>query len=219
MKCANHPLVDSTAYCGQCGRSLCNDCKREIRGMIYCEACLAARVQNPILGTGPGPSPGVALALGFIPGVGAAYNGQVAKGLIQVVIFITLWALAQRVDAVGWAVAAFWIYLIIDSYQTAKAKCAGQPAPEWFGMGELKMTPPIGAGILIVLGALFLLDNLGIHVFQHVDKFWPVLLIAAGLFILQRRLGGGKPNPPAGPTPPSPSGGGGPTNIPGSQGL
>ncbi len=219
MKCANHPAVDSTAYCGQCGRSLCNDCKREVRGMIYCEACLATRVQNPILGTGAGPSPGVALALGFIPGVGAAYNGQVAKGLVQVVIFITLWALAQRVDAVGWAVAAFWIYLIIDSYQTAKAKCAGQPAPEWFGLGELKMTPPIGAGILIVLGALFLLDNLGIHIFQHVDKFWPVLLIAAGLFILQRRLGGGKPKPPSGPAPPPEVGGGGPTNIPGPQGL
>ena len=109
---------------------------------------------------------------------------------------------------------------IIDSYQTAKAKCAGQPAPEWFGLGELKLTPPIGAGILILLGALFLLDNLGIHIFEHVDKFWPVLLIAAGLFILQRRLGGGKP--PAPPSAPTPSGGsaaGGPTNIPGPQGL
>jgi hypothetical protein len=222
MKCANHPLVDATAYCGQCGRSLCNDCKREVRGMIYCEACLASRLTGSVLGPTTGPSPGVALALGFIPGVGAAYNGQVAKGLVQVLIFITLWALAQRVDALGWAVAAFWVYLVIDSYQTAKAKCAGQPAPEWFGLGELKMTPPIGAGILIALGGLFLLDNLGIHVFRQVDKFWPVLLIAVGLLILQRRMSGGRrPPPPMPPSGPGPSGGTGegPTNIPGPQGL
>ncbi len=33
-----------------------------------------------------GPSPGLAFLLGLIPGVGAIYNGQYAKGLIHVVI-------------------------------------------------------------------------------------------------------------------------------------
>lgn len=218
MKCVNHPSVDSVAFCGQCGRPLCGACRHEVRGMAYCENCLAVRLQSPvlppILGPGAGPSPGAALLLGFIPGVGAAYNGQVVKGLIQVLIFISLWGLAQHVDAFGFAVAAFWIYLAIDSYQTAKAKQLGRPAPEWFGLGDMKMSVPIGAGLLIVLGALVLLDNLGLPVLRHAQKFWPVLLILIGVAMLQRRFSRGSAVTPPGAEPPGASKQG-PTDFPG----
>ena len=138
MKCANHPLNDAFAYCGQCGRALCNDCKRDVGGMVYCESCLAARLHSPLPpwgGVGTGPSPGVALALGFIPGVGAIYNGQITKAIMQVLIFGSLIALGDRVhgglDTIfGLGAAAFYFYMVIDSFQTAKAKmqwqaCAG----------------------------------------------------------------------------------------------
>src|SRR5947209_6605227 len=39
---------------------------------------------SPLSGT---PSPGLAFILGLIPGVGAVYNAQYAKGLIHAVIF------------------------------------------------------------------------------------------------------------------------------------
>ena len=203
MKCPTHPSVDATAFCGQCGRALCPDCKREVRGMIYCESCLAARLQSssfpPILGPGGGPHTG--LALGFIPGVGAIYNGQIVKAMVQVLIFGSLIAFSDRVggpmDTIfGLGAAAFYFYMVIDSYQTARRKLLGQPTEEWLGMGEFKMNAPIGAGLLIGLGALFLLDNLGIHVFTHISKFWPVLLIVIGVILLQRRMGGGTPPPP-----------------------
>ncbi|HUA63571.1 MAG TPA: DUF5668 domain-containing protein [Verrucomicrobiae bacterium] len=42
----------------------------------------------------------------------------------------------------------------------------------------------IGASVLIVIGVLFLLDNLNILPFDEVWRFWPVLLIAVGLFLL-----------------------------------
>ena len=90
MKCANHPDVDSVAYCGLCGRALCAECKRDVHGMLYCETCLASRLQTPMFGPQTGPSPGVGLALGFIPGVGAIYNGQVVKAMVQVLIFGSL---------------------------------------------------------------------------------------------------------------------------------
>jgi hypothetical protein len=195
--------------------------------MVYCESCLAARLQGPglppIYGVGGGPSPGVALALGFIPGVGAIYNGQVMKAMLQVLIFGSLIALGDRVGGpigpiFGLGAAAFYFYMVIDSYQTAKAKQFGQPAPEWFGLGDMKMNAPIGAALLIGLGALFLLDNLGIPVFRHVGKFWPILLIVVGVIMLQRRMGGGNPPPPSGPeTPAAPKEG--PGNFPGPRGL
>jgi TM2 domain-containing membrane protein YozV len=170
--------------------------------MLYCENCLASRLQTPIFGTQAGPSPGVALALGFIPGVGAIYNGQVIKAMVQVLIFGSLIAVADRVgepmDTIfRLGAAAFYFYMVIDSYQTARAKQLGQPAPEWFGLGDIKMNAPIGAALLIGLGALFLLDNLGIPVFHHIGRYWPVLLIVIGVILLQRRMGGGHtPSPP-----------------------
>jgi len=227
MKCANHPQSESVAFCGQCGRPLCPECKHAVRGMAYCENCLAARVQAPSLppafGLGTGPSPGVALALGFIPGVGAIYNGQIVKALVQVLVFGSLIAMGDRVGGgvgpiFGLAAAAFYFYMVIDSYQTAKAKCLGQPREEWFGLGDLKMNAPVGAALLIGLGALFLLDNLGIPVFQHLGKFWPVFLIVIGVILLQRRVQGGGTNSPSSPPsyePPKE----GPGSSPGPQGM
>jgi Domain of unknown function (DUF5668) len=215
MKCPTHPSVDAVAFCGQCGRALCADCKREVRGMIYCENCLAARLQSssppasnfppsnlpPVFGPGGGPQPGLALFLGFIPGVGAIYNGQIVKAMVQVLIFGSLIALGDKVgdpmDTIfGLGAAAFYFYMVIDSYQTARRKLLGQPTEEWLGLGEFKMNAPVGAALLIGLGLLFLLDNLGVHVFTHISRFWPVLLIVIGLVLLQRRMGGGTPPPP-----------------------
>jgi hypothetical protein len=225
MKCANHPLNDAVSYCGHCGRALCSECKREVSGMVYCENCLAARLQSPLPpwgGIGAGPSPSVALALGFIPGVGAIYNGQVTKAIAQVLIFGCLIAMGRRVhggldvifDLCAWA---FYFYMVIDSFQTAKAKSSGQPVPEWFGLGELRLNAPVGAAVLIALGVLFLLDNLGYPVINQVSRFWPVLLIAIGVLMMQRRLSGGAVSPPPPRPPVKPPEG--PGNAPGEKGL
>jgi hypothetical protein len=198
MKCANHPQNDAAAYCGQCGRSLCPECRRDVSGMVYCENCLAARLRGPMppLMASSAPIPGVALALGFIPGVGAIYNGQIAKAISQVLIFGCLIALGDRVhgglDAVfGMAIAAFYFYMVIDSFQTARAKSLGRPVVDMFGLGELKVKAPVGAALLIGLGVLFLLDNLGVPVISQLGKYWPVLLIVGGILMLQRRMSAG----------------------------
>jgi hypothetical protein len=217
MKCANHPSVDSVAYCGQCGRPLCPECKREVGGTTYCETCLAARLRSPLASSGIAGSPGVALALGFIPGVGAIYNGQVSKAIVQVLIFGSLIGLSNHVPGpfgviFGLGAFAFYFYMVIDSYQTARAKELGRPVEEWFGLGEtnlnLSMKKPVGPALLIGLGVLFLLDNLGIPVFNSIGKFWPVLLIVVGILLLQKRASAGhsgtasNSTPPATPAPP-----------------
>jgi len=225
MKCVHHPETDSVAFCGQCGRALCAACKRDVKGMTYCEECLAARVTGagfpPIFGQGP--SPGVALALGFIPGVGAIYNGQAIKGMVQVLLFGSLIAFSDRIggpfDTIfGLGAAAFYFYMVIDSYQTARAKQLSRPAPEWFGLSDLKMNAPIGAALLIGLGFLFLLDNFGVPVIRELGKFWPVVLIVVGLLLLQRRMSGGAAQNQAAPKSPD-ANKEGPGNFPGPQGM
>ncbi len=222
MTCSTHSGTEAVAYCGHCGRALCGVCRREVRGVSYCESCLAARLQGGVfatgLGIGIGPSPATALALGFIPGVGAIYNGQILKAIIQVLIFGSLCALSGQSGnfgvIFGLGAAAFYCYMVIDSYQIAKRKQLGEPVDEWPGGNEFQWHGPIIAGILIALGVVFLLDNLGVNVFSDIGRFWPILLIAFGVILLERRLG----THPT-PAPPGTSGAAGGSSGPGPTEL
>ena len=44
--CAFHPDVAAAAYCRTCGKALCTSCVRGVRGVVYCEDCLAHRLQD-----------------------------------------------------------------------------------------------------------------------------------------------------------------------------
>ncbi len=245
MNCANHADVPATAYCRTCGKPLCSTCARDVRGVIYCEECLASHLSGTTPPPGatavpPGaqpstgvPSPGLAAILGFIPGVGAMYNGEFAKGFIHVVIFATLIWMADNVSGLfGLAIAAFVIYMPIEAYKTARAKEMGLPPPDPFGLNNLFSGPgahasaapgvaatavpagggnppvlpegqlvdaescpssrvPVGAFILIGLGLLFLLDEIGVLHFHSLWRFWPLVLIVLGIRVLMRRTGRG----------------------------
>src|SRR5262245_33616143 len=94
MNCAYHAEAQNVAFCIRCGRALCNECIRNVRGSVYCENCLGEIVnvkpgsitpsKNDALS---GPHPGVAFALGLIPGVGAIYNGEFMKAAVHLLIF------------------------------------------------------------------------------------------------------------------------------------
>ncbi len=155
MNCANHVDVPATAYCRTCGKPVCSLCARDVHGVIYCEDCLAAQVSGsmppppPPGYVAPGTpsvssgSPGLAALLGFIPGVGAMYNGEYAKGFIHVLIFGTLiWAANNVSDLFGLAIAAFMLYMPIEAYQTAKARQLGLQPPDPFGFNNLFSNRP-----------------------------------------------------------------------------
>ncbi|HEX8812351.1 MAG TPA: DUF5668 domain-containing protein [Terracidiphilus sp.] len=57
MNCATHSDTAAVAFCRTCGKPLCNQCTRDVRGVIYCEACLAARMENTVPAAGFVPSP------------------------------------------------------------------------------------------------------------------------------------------------------------------
>ena len=128
MNCANHADASAVAYCRTCGKALCANCTRPVRGVIYCEDCLGAKMEGvaagpagfapgapsayspfaagqipappPPPGSGSGPNPTVAgILAGFFPfGVGAVYTGQYAKGLAHLAIFVLLIAGANASD-------------------------------------------------------------------------------------------------------------------------
>jgi hypothetical protein len=54
MNCVNHPEAPASAYCRECGKALCEVCRREANGTIYCDQH-APRVSAE--GTWPAPPP------------------------------------------------------------------------------------------------------------------------------------------------------------------
>jgi hypothetical protein len=232
--CAVHPEAPVAAYCRTCGTALCEACKRSIKGLIYCENCLAERLQSPefrhpepgvpisLAQTRNVPSPGLAaiLAVFFPFGIGQVYSGLYAKGLAHLVVFTFLvWGASEARFGLeiffGLGIAFFYFYQIIDAYKSAQAVQLGRPAPDPFNLGNMfgpeeplnarASNLPVGAVILIGLGTLFLLSNLGVFRFYWVGRFWPGLLIVLGLWLLMRR----KPEPPgvvpAAPAPQAPT--------------
>jgi hypothetical protein len=79
----------------------------------------------------------LAALLGFIPGVGAMYNGQYAKAIAHVVIFAVLASLSDHSGVFGILVAAWVFYQVFDAYQTALARRDGHPLPNPFGLNDI----------------------------------------------------------------------------------
>jgi cell wall-active antibiotic response 4TMS protein YvqF len=196
MKCAVHTEVDAAGYCRNCGKALCAECARDVRGILYCENCLAetlTKPQSPAAPEGSG-SVGLATFLGFIPGLGAVYNGQYMKALVHVILFAALIGFVnteagdRTEPAGGLAIAAFVVYMAIEANRTARAKLKGEPCPDVFGNVNTRV--PVGPLILIGLGILFLLDKLRMFNLEKIFEYWPVWLIALGVFLLWRRVAG-----------------------------
>ena len=305
MNCAQHPDTAAVGYCRSCGKALCEACKREVQGTYYCESCLGARIHPGAaggFGAGAGyeqprgpedASPGLALFLGFIPGVGAFYNGQFLKGFVHVIVMSTLiWMSDHGMGAFAGLLIAAWVfYMVFDAWTTAKARRDGLPIPDPIGLNAILegregtfrerveqagerigthveyaaqnigqhwqkaggATPPgrrrrcgrcrdrckprcecfehksgdahagtgvnprrgagmvrrpwagtttgaegayygarrghspVGAVVLIGLGVLFLLANLGWFSFHWISQFWPVILIVIGVWLFVQR--------------------------------
>ena len=85
-------------------------------------------------------SPPLAFVLGFIPGVGAVYNGQYAKGLLHVVIFGSIISILSSGAAQGFVplfglmIPTFVFYMAFEAYHTAKKRRDGEMVDEFSGL-------------------------------------------------------------------------------------
>jgi len=141
-------------FCQDCGKPLTQDTLRTVGTGVFCEPCLVARVgstaSTPAYTTVPPytavpprpvsssePSPVLAAILGVIPGVGAMYNGQFAKGIVHLAIFAVLVSLTDNYDIFGFFVAGWLFYMSFEAYHTAVARRDGLPLPNAFGFNDI----------------------------------------------------------------------------------
>jgi hypothetical protein len=225
MNCQNHPEVPATAYCRTCGKPVCDECRRDAFGTVFCAEHMAApgAAAVPPVNAGAAPpypvvppvgapmmppppsyahsdvSPPLALFLGMIPGVGAIYNGQYAKGLVHAIVWGVLMSIANSRAANGMEpifvmlVMAWWAYMVFEAYHTARKRRAGEPVDEYSSILDLhgrKDNVPVAGIALILLGVLLLLRTLNLLDFEFIAQYWPVLLIVAGIYLLWGRFFG-----------------------------
>ena len=218
IMCANHPELPVAAFCRTCGKPLCTACRRSAAGTVFCvehapptsatapppysspinESPYTAPVPLPRPNPMSGTSPALAFLLGLIPGVGAIYNGQYAKGLVHAVIFgllitaITASTLHGFEPMLGILIGVFVFYMALEAYHTARKRESGEPIEEFSSLAGLGDSGfPTGAIILIGLGILLLLNTLDLISIDAVLRFWPLGLILIGVYMLYTRTRGG----------------------------
>lgn len=138
----------------------------------------------PATGTTPTSlkNPWVALALSFVfPGVGQVYNGQPAKALVFFLAFAGAIYGTAEVSPFPFAFLIPFVYLfnLVDAYRGAVL--SGRSRDDLEDVAE----SPTWGVTLIALGAVLLFHNLGWLNLRAVARFWPLLLIVAGLTFLR----------------------------------
>jgi hypothetical protein len=142
-------------------------------------------------------SPGLACLLGFIPGVGAIYNGQYAKGLVHAIVFgllvsITSSGTAGDLEPLFGILIGVWVmYMALEAYHTARKRRAGEPVDEFSSILDVhghRGGFPVGAITLIALGVLLLLSTTDVIQLRYLLRYWPVLLILMGAYMLYVRV-------------------------------
>lgn len=154
----------------------------------------------------PPKSPaGAGILSGFFPGAGQLYNGDPGKALLFFLIFAGCISMMPHgpYPFLPIIFAGFYIYQIIEAVQTAKtinlralnAEAAASAAPP-AGPGEppapafaLPAKPlPTGSvfwgGLLIAVGAIFLLGNFNVIDLDRIFDFWPVAVIVIGVKLI-----------------------------------
>lgn len=153
------------SFCQICGRAVATEADRLAGNAFPCGLCNEVKLATPAstgytypgpdpvapgsvppippvppVGFAPAadaPNPGLAALLGLIPGVGAMYNGQYAKGIVHLIVFAVLSSLVDSNGIFLLFVFGWVAYQSIEAHHTARARRDGTPLPNPFGLNDI----------------------------------------------------------------------------------
>lgn len=197
MICTYHPRNPAVVQCNGCTRALCQACDHRIRGFPFCQDCIVAGVEIlrqqshssavPIIRRKSSPLVAALLSL-ICPGLGAAYNGQTSKAIVQFAIFASFFQMAIVTDGTLLFILGFagtWLFAAVDACRTAQLMRAGlaPDSAEDVVARRLYGNPLAWSLTLLLIGVVFLLHTMfGIRL--PVREFLPFLLLGLGVYIL-----------------------------------
>jgi hypothetical protein len=174
---------------------LCPACDHRVRGFPFCQDCIVAGVEllrhshaSPSHILRRKSSPFVATLLSFVPGLGAAYNGQTSKAIVHFAIFASFFQMAVVTQGMLFfvlGVVGTWLFAAVDACRTAQLMRAGlSPDAEDDVIARRLYGNPLAWGTtLIIIGTLFLLHTL-LRVTLPIKELLPVALVALGAYML-----------------------------------
>ncbi|MEJ7618727.1 MAG: B-box zinc finger protein [Pyrinomonadaceae bacterium] len=194
MYCAYHSTNPAAVKCTHCARALCQSCDHRVRGFPFCQDCIVSGVEalqqqkrlGPLQQSRRKSSPLVAGLLSvLVPGLGAAYNGQISKAIFHFALFASLFqlsAMSQAAPFFMWGVFGVWMFAIVDAYRTAQLLRAGltpKAEEDAITTERLHGNPLAWGAVLVALGSLILLHTV-FNVNLPVREILPVALIVIG---------------------------------------
>ena len=201
MYCGYHAKNPAVVQCNQCARWLCPACDHRVRGFPFCQDCIVAGVELLRHHATPShilrrkSSPFVATLLSFVPGLGAAYNGQTSKAIVHFAIFASFFQMAVMTQLTFFVLGVLgtWLFSAVDACRTAQLMRAGlSPDAEEDVIARRLYGNPFAWGTtLIIIGTMFLLHTL-LGVTLPIKELLPVALVALGAYMLFDYLRRGK---------------------------
>jgi len=198
MNCSYHLKNPATVQCSQCARALCPACDHRIRGFPFCQDCIVAGVEMlryqrsqtsdaNVIRRQTSPFIATFLSL-FVPGLGAAYNGQTSKAIVHFAVFASFFQMAVVTNGVAifvLGVFGTWLFGAVDACRTAQLMRAGlAPDAEEDAITRQLYGNPVAWGVtLLVLGLVFLAHTL-LGVQFPVRRTLPVALVILGAYML-----------------------------------
>src|SRR5256884_8431723 len=198
MNCSYHLKNPATVQCSQCARALCPACDHRIRGFPFCQDCIVAGVEMlryqrsqtsdaNVIRRQTSPFIATFLSL-FVPGLGAAYNGQTSKAIVHFAVFASFFQMAVVTNGVAifvLGVFGTWLFAAVDACRTAQLMRAGlAPDAEEDAITRQLYGNPVAWGVtLVALGSIFLARTL-LGVQFPVRRALPVALVILGAYML-----------------------------------
>lgn len=136
-------------------------------------------------------NPGAAGALGIIPGMGHLYLGLYQRAAILFGVWVLFISLAGHSHGPfpGIAIPFWMVFSIIDASRQAKAiNATGRPESNVLGSDEpVRVSGSLTAGLLLILiGGFLLLDRFVTIDLSFLNDWWPILLVAFGVWQVYR---------------------------------
>ena len=198
---------DGVSYCSECapsvqppveGASPADEILRGAHQVTIDTATVASavnqRTKEAFSTAADGPHPFLAGLLGFVPGLGAVYNGQYVKGIVHAAIFGMLIAIStssdhEAIPALMVPLVVFFVlYMPIEAVRTARAIRRGEQVEEMSGivgvLFDASNDSPVPGVLFIALGVFFLLFTLGVLDAELVFKAWPLIIVGLGAWRL-----------------------------------
>lgn len=140
-------------------------------------------------------SPVLALVLSLMPGLGQVYVGYYQQGFTNACVVASLIGVlnanfAREAEPLfGIFLAFFWLYNVVDAwrratfYNNALAGIGPAALPEDFAVTSGRGTV-IGGVALVLVGLIALSNTLFGMPLEWIEKWWPLALIAVGVWLI-----------------------------------